>query len=93
MDAIQRFPATVVRATYAMLPASALAATKTFIHHTLSLHGGFHRNNLVLRHTEDEGWPVRLDIPQGVEAYVQQMLAALEGRNEHDQHSHHSRSH
>jgi hypothetical protein len=48
---------------------------------------------LVLRHTEDEGWPVRLDIPQGVEAYVQQTLAALERRNEHDQHPHHSRSH
>lgn len=26
---------------------------------------------LVFRHTADEGWPVRLDIPQGVEAYVQ----------------------
>ena len=39
---------------------------------------------LGFRHTADERWPVRLDIRQGVEAYVQQTLAALAGRNEHD---------
>jgi aconitate decarboxylase len=37
MDAIQRFTENVVRTTYEMLPASALAATKTFILDTLGV--------------------------------------------------------
>jgi 2-methylcitrate dehydratase PrpD len=37
MDAIQRFTENVVRATYEMLPASALAATKTCIFDTLGV--------------------------------------------------------
>jgi len=41
-------------------------------------------DTLGLPHAKDERWPVRLDILQGVAAYVQQTLATLEGRNEHD---------
>jgi len=37
MDAIQRFTEHVVHTTYEMLPASALAATKTFILDTLGV--------------------------------------------------------
>jgi hypothetical protein len=37
MDAIQRFTENIVRTTYEMLPASALAATETFILDTLVL--------------------------------------------------------
>ena len=37
MDAIQRFTENVVRTTYDRLPASALAATKTFILDTLGV--------------------------------------------------------
>jgi 2-methylcitrate dehydratase PrpD len=37
MDAIQRFTENIVRTTYEMLPASALAATKTFILDTLGV--------------------------------------------------------
>jgi hypothetical protein len=37
MDAIQRFTENIVRTTYEMLPASALAATETFILDTLGV--------------------------------------------------------
>ena len=42
---------------------------------------------------DEPAWHVRLDTTQGVEACVQQVLAALEeGRIERDQHARHSRS-